>query len=146
MHKHSLQTHSRHWKYWILIDHLTSGPRFNIKMTSYQYRKSHCGDKTVVRSSYLHNGISYTGKMALLYWFSPQTNPPMTSMIITAAWFHAIHWKVFHQLGACILFLSFYTKKLFFYIVKLPADVLSNRHNIVEIVVDIVYTLPMRNH
>ena len=31
---------------------------------SYQYRKSHCGDKTVVRSSYLHNGISYTGKMS----------------------------------------------------------------------------------
>ena len=25
------------------------GPRFNIKMSSYQYRKSHCGDKTVVR-------------------------------------------------------------------------------------------------
>ena len=24
----------------------------------------------VVRSSYLHNGISYTGKMASLYWFS----------------------------------------------------------------------------
>ena len=47
------------------------GPRFNIKM-SYQYRKSHCGDKTVVRSSYLRNGISYTGKIASLYWFSPQ--------------------------------------------------------------------------
>ena len=30
-------------------------------MLSYQYRKSHCGDKTAVRSSYLHNGISYTG-------------------------------------------------------------------------------------
>ena len=44
------------------------GPRFNIKMTSYQYRKSHWGDKTVVRSSYLHNGISYTGKMSSLYW------------------------------------------------------------------------------
>ena len=27
----------------------TPGPRFNIKMSSYQYRKSHCGDKTVVR-------------------------------------------------------------------------------------------------
>ena len=40
-------------------------------MSSYQYRKSHCGDKTVVRSSYLHNGISYTGKMTSLYWFSP---------------------------------------------------------------------------
>ena len=25
------------------------GPRFNIKMSSYQYKKSHCGDKTVVR-------------------------------------------------------------------------------------------------
>ena len=37
-------------------------------MSSYQYRKSHCGDKTVVRSSYLHNGISYTGKMSSLYW------------------------------------------------------------------------------
>ena len=36
-----------------------------------QYRKSHCADKTVVRSSYLHNRISYTGKMASLYWISP---------------------------------------------------------------------------
>ena len=51
---------------------MTTGPWFNIKMSSYQYRKSHCGDKTVVRSSYLHNGISYTGKMASLYWISPQ--------------------------------------------------------------------------
>ena len=47
------------------------GPRFNIKMLSYQYRKSHCGDKTVVRSSYLHNGISYTGKMTSFYWIGP---------------------------------------------------------------------------
>ena len=38
------------------------GPWFNIKMLSYQYRKSHCGDKTILRPSYLHNGISYTGK------------------------------------------------------------------------------------
>ena len=45
---------------------------FNTKMSSYQYRKSHCGDKTVVRSSYLHNGIFYTGKMASLFWFAPQ--------------------------------------------------------------------------
>ena len=41
---------------------------FNIKMSSYQQRKSNRGDKTVVRSSYLHNGISYTGKMSSLYW------------------------------------------------------------------------------
>ena len=44
---------------------------FNINMSSYQYRKFYCGDKTIVRSSYLHNGISYTGKMTSLYWFSP---------------------------------------------------------------------------
>ena len=50
---------------------LIPGPWFNIKMSSYQYRKSHCGDKTVVRSSYLHNGNSYTGKMTSLYWISP---------------------------------------------------------------------------
>ena len=42
------------------------GPWFSIKMSSNQYRKSHCGDKTVVRPSYLHNGTSYTGKMIYL--------------------------------------------------------------------------------
>ena len=47
------------------------GPWFNIKMSSYQYRKYHCGDKTAVRSSYLHNGISYTGKMISFYWIGP---------------------------------------------------------------------------
>ena len=52
------------------INRITPGPRFNIKMSSYQYRKSHCGDKAVVRSSYLHSGISYAGKMVSLYWFS----------------------------------------------------------------------------
>ena len=51
------------------LPHLNSPePWFNIKMSSYQYSESHCGDKTVVRSSYLHNGISYTGEMASLYW------------------------------------------------------------------------------
>ena len=45
-----------------------SGGRINIKMSSYQYRKSHCGDKTIFRPSYLHNEISYTDKMTSLYW------------------------------------------------------------------------------
>ena len=49
-----------------------SGPRFNIKITSYQYRKSLCGDKTILRPSYLHNGISYTGKTTSLYWIGVQ--------------------------------------------------------------------------
>ena len=42
-------------------------------MTSCLYRKSHCGDKTVVRSSYLHNGISYAGKMSSIYWITPRS-------------------------------------------------------------------------
>ena len=45
-----------------------AGPRFNIKMSFYLDRKSYCGDKTVVWSSYLHNGISYTGEITSLYW------------------------------------------------------------------------------
>ena len=45
----------------------TPGGWFNIKM-SYQYRKSHCGDNTVVRSFYRHNRISLTGKMTYSYW------------------------------------------------------------------------------
>ena len=48
------------------------GAWFNIKMLPYQYGKSHCGDKTAVRSSYLHNGIDYTCKMSSLYWIRAQ--------------------------------------------------------------------------
>ena len=29
----------------------------------------------ISRLSYLHNGISYTGKMALLYWIKAQAGP-----------------------------------------------------------------------
>ena len=57
------------------------GPWFNIKMSSYQYRKSHGGDKTILRPSYLHHGISYTGKTTSLYWIGAQ-NPMSTSEII----------------------------------------------------------------
>ena len=57
---------------WILyfVNGITSSWRgwFNKKMPSYQYRKSHCGDKTILWPSYLHNGISYTGKTASVYW------------------------------------------------------------------------------
>ena len=57
---------------YINLLQLISGPWINIKMAFYQYRKSHCGDKTVVRSSYLHNGIFYTGKMTSSYWITSQ--------------------------------------------------------------------------
>ena len=52
---------------------VSSGGWINIKTSSYQHRKSHCGDKTILRPSYLHNGISYTGKTASLYWIMPQS-------------------------------------------------------------------------
>ena len=48
------------------------GGWINIKMPSYQYRKSHSGDKTILWPSYLHNGISYTVKMTSLYWIGAQ--------------------------------------------------------------------------
>ena len=62
------------WNHLCLICWLSkyTGPWFNIKMTSYQYKKSHCGDKTILRPSYLHNGISYTGKTTSLYWIGAQ--------------------------------------------------------------------------
>ena len=56
------------WKHGLYIETGPRGGWFNIKMACYQYRKSHCGDKTILRPSYLHNGISYTGKMPSLYW------------------------------------------------------------------------------
>ena len=63
-----------------------TGPWFNIKMQSYQYRKSYCGDKTVVRSSYLHNGISFTGKMTYFYWSSPLVR--RWQRVISLQWHH----------------------------------------------------------
>ena len=58
----SWNSHSRKVRIWTLIQY---------KIWSYQYTKSHWRDKMVIRLSYLHNGISYTGKMASLYWISP---------------------------------------------------------------------------
>ena len=67
-HKMILETSLR--TLWSQMEKSISGPWFNIKILSYQYRKSHCGNKTVVRPSYPHNGISYTGKMTSFYWIS----------------------------------------------------------------------------
>ena len=39
----------------------------------------HCGDKTVVRSSYLQNWISYTGKTTSLFWINPLVKAKTTS-------------------------------------------------------------------
>ena len=68
----------------------TPRPWFNIKM-SYQYRKSHCGDKTVVRSSYLHNGICYTGTMTSLYWIRAQASHKLTLYLWSLKTYLMIH-------------------------------------------------------
>ena len=59
-------------RHFVFLTTSQPGAWFNIKMSSYQYRTSHCGDKTIVGSFYLHKGISYTSKMASLYWISSQ--------------------------------------------------------------------------
>ena len=57
-----------------------TGGWFNKKMPSYQYRKSHCGDKAVISPSSLHNGISYTGKITCLYWIRALVSSVQASM------------------------------------------------------------------
>ena len=78
------QTAQLHWFYTPQFHNQEVG-WFNIKMPSYQYRKSHCEDKTILRPSYHQNGISYTGKMTSLYWvraqaFTIASNPLKSSL------------------------------------------------------------------
>ena len=51
----------RGWTTYLLYGGPLSGPRFNIKMSSYQYRKSHCGDKTGRK-------IVLSSQWDFLYW------------------------------------------------------------------------------
>ena len=63
--------------------------RLNIKMSPYQYRKSHCGNKTILRPSYLHSGISYTDTMTSLYW--------IRTLILTWSDCGKRHWYTSHE-------------------------------------------------
>ena len=75
---------------------LRAGPWFEIKISSYQCRKSHCGDKRVIRSSYLHNGISYTGNMASLYWTNPWSQKhSYNQQVWTLTVLYANEWLLF---------------------------------------------------
>ena len=53
-----------------IINHLC---RFNIMMSSYQYRDSHYKDKRVSRQSYLHNGHPHTSKDRLYVETGPSS-------------------------------------------------------------------------
>ena len=72
----------------------SSGPLFNIKMSSYQRRKFHCGDKMVVRSSYLHNGISCTGKIISLYWIRAQVHALLCFVVTWQLWILPISLRI----------------------------------------------------
>ena len=76
------------------------GPRFNIKMSSNQYRKSRCGDKTVVKSSDLHNVNSYTGKMSSLYWIGAQV---LNSSPLNTAYMRQWIWSAIVRIMDCRL-------------------------------------------
>ena len=54
-----------HLRYYVEVNRRNKLGWFNIKRSSYQSRKSHRGEKTVLP---LHNGFSYTGKMTSVYW------------------------------------------------------------------------------
>ena len=54
-----------------ICDMFAPGGWFNIKIASYQYRKSYYGHRMILRPSYLCSGISYTGKTASWYWTGP---------------------------------------------------------------------------
>ena len=56
-------------------------PWFNLKMSPYQYRKSHRGDKTAARSSYLRNWISDTGKAASFIESGPCVWPSTSALL-----------------------------------------------------------------
>ena len=69
---HSWQIILIHGNSCIILYFFNLGPVSIKKMSSYQYRKSHCWDKAILRPSYLHNGISYTGKTTSFYWIRAQ--------------------------------------------------------------------------
>ena len=100
-HKFDSITHSGIHEVFLEV-HREPGPWFNIKISSYQYRKSHCGDKTVVRSSYIHNGVSYTGKTTSLYWIRAQDTSGhfyLHGVTLIPAWIsNYIHYVVWDEI------------------------------------------------
>ena len=73
IHPSMLRNYSK-WEYIFILVFWNrfSISRFNewMHMWDYQYRISHCGEKTILWLSYLHSMISYISKMTSLYWTS----------------------------------------------------------------------------
>ena len=87
-------------------------------MSSYQYRKSHCGDMMIIRPSYLHNGISYTGKMSSLYWIRALRVLHLSLQSVIKVILHEWHDMSYHCQFYCFInsFFRLTTEKM----IKLP--------------------------
>ena len=84
-------------------------------LVTYQYRKSHWGDKMAFRLYHLHSGISFTGKMSSLYYlYSPVCNVSEldiywfqhysgTIVIVAHHGFYWGTWHVFPMCACCML-------------------------------------------
>ena len=92
---HEIWVSDKFWKDILYCNKLQDHD--SIKMLSYQYRKCHCGDKMIIRLSYLHNGNSYTGKKASLYWISPQIVLKMNTLqLLGTSIKKLVWWMHFH--------------------------------------------------
>ena len=76
------------------------GPRFKIKMSSYQYRKSHCGDKTVVRSSYLQMGFPILVRRHLYIESGPWQNTRNSMNIGLYTGLSLTRWQLIVEINA----------------------------------------------
>ena len=71
-------------------------------MSSYQYRRSHCGDKTILWLSYLHNGISYTGRRHLYIESGPWC------LLNCMRWDMSLRWPLLTLLSWHLILYLFY--------------------------------------
>ena len=71
------------------------GGWYNTKISSYQYKKDYCENKTILPHSYFHGRIYSTDKKASLYWISPWCWLLMTRHGLLAVFCKCITLKVF---------------------------------------------------
>ena len=60
------------WNVTMKVQNKDQGPDSIWRCHLTSMRKSHCRDETILRPSYFHNGIFYTGKAVSLYWIGAQ--------------------------------------------------------------------------
>ena len=93
-------------------------------MSSYQYRKSHCGDNTVVRSSNLNHGDSYTGRCHLCIEFAIVKMQFSTLFYLLVSWnilmmmlMQKGHYFRISAMGLCFFRTEPWTTDIYIYII-----------------------------